>query len=124
MKQTDQNETLDLCMSVIKSKYDPVDLSNLADLLERNSIDELSEWIASTEDKPLLLLHLINMIARIAQSHGQETEYIKRLLVIKCREEVDFISKVKEWENDNGGEGVYAKAISRKIGALMQDLNA
>ena len=111
-------------MTVIKGKYDPNDLIGLADLFQRNTIEELKKWIHSIEQKPILLLHVITMIQRIAESHGHDAEHIKRLLIDRCKQQVDFINKVEEWENENGGKGVYAKAMGKKIDALMQSLNS
>ncbi len=118
----DYQHSADLCMVVVKGKYAPEDLGALADRLDGDSLKGLHAWINSLgENKPVTLLHVINMITRIAKGNDHDPEFIKRMVIAECRKYPEFIAKVEAFDKENG-EGAYLKAGIKSIKAKLASI--
>jgi len=125
MNKRPHEETIDTCMVIVKGGYAVDELESLANKLEKNTFAELERWIAGLQDKPLILLRTITMIDRIAKGHGHDTEFIFRRVADACRKTIKFETKtIPEWEQNNGGEGAYAKAAVAKIKQEIEKIQA
>jgi len=108
-------------MVIVKGGYAVDELESLASKLESNTFEELARWISGLQEKPLILLRTITMIDRIAKGHGHATEFIFRRVAEACRKTVNFETNIiPEWEQNNGGQGAYAKAAVAKIKQELQ----
>lgn len=118
----DYQQSTDLCMVVVKGKYAPEDLNSLADRLDGDSLQGLHAWINSLgENKPITLLHVINMITRIAKGNDHDPEFIKRMVIAECRKYTEFAAKVDAFDEENG-ENAYLMAGVKSIKAKLAEL--
>ena len=125
MTKRPHEETTATCMVIVKGGYAVDELESLASKLESNTFDELARWISGLQEKPLILLRTITMIDRIAKGHGHSTEFIFRRVAEACRKTIKFETKIiPEWEQNNGGQGAYAKAAIAKIKQELQKVES